>query len=61
MPNQPRPGPKRRGGQPRKCLMCRETFSSEGAHNRICPKCKLTRTWRESTPDGTTRDWKRQV
>jgi hypothetical protein len=40
--------------------MCRETFSSEGAHNRICPKCKLTRAWRESTPSCTTHDWKRQ-
>ena len=35
----------------RKCLMCSETFRSEGAHNRICPKCKLTRTWRSGGVD----------
>ncbi|MCB2101241.1 MAG: hypothetical protein KDE22_10255 [Rhodobacterales bacterium] len=31
----------------RACLMCGDTFKSEGAHNRICRKCKETKTWRE--------------
>ena len=38
--------------------MCRESFSSEGAHNRICPKCKPIRAWRNH-PRCTTRDRKR--
>ena len=41
--------------------MCGETFKSEGAHNRICPKCKLTRTWRCGGVDGTTHDLKRRM
>jgi hypothetical protein len=41
--------------------MCAETFNSEGAHNRICPKCKLTRTWRGSGVDCTTHDLKRRL
>ena len=31
----------------RRCLMCNEIFRSDGPHNRICPKCKLSRRWRE--------------
>ena len=30
----------------RKCLMCSTRFQSDGAHNRICPKCKSTEAWR---------------
>ena len=30
----------------RKCLMCGTRFESDGAHNRICPKCKSTEAWR---------------
>lgn len=30
----------------RVCLMCGVTFESEGAHNRICPKCKSSQAWR---------------
>lgn len=52
--------PLRRGGQSRKCLMCGQAFDSEGAHNRICHRCKLTRTWREGTPDCTTHVQKRR-
>lgn len=32
--------------KPRKCLGCAETFKSEGAHERICPRCKGTESWR---------------
>ncbi|MBL6957878.1 MAG: hypothetical protein ISR52_02785 [Rhodospirillales bacterium] len=31
----------------RKCLMCGETFDSEGSHNRVCKRCKGTQAWRE--------------
>lgn len=34
----------------RQCLMCGEGFVSEGAHNRICGKCKSSRTWRAGSP-----------
>ena len=30
----------------RRCLKCREAFESKGAHNRVCPSCKDTETWR---------------
>lgn len=33
--------------KPRVCLMCCHTFLSEGAHNRICRRCKNTRVWRD--------------
>ncbi len=46
--------------QSRKCLMCGETFASEGPHNRICSRCKLTRTWREGDVECAAHDWKRQ-
>lgn len=41
--------PASRGGNQdtRICLMCGDGFRSEGAHNRICPRCKLSRRWRE--------------
>ena len=61
MQDDPKPGPRGRRTEARKCLMCRETFRSDGAHNRICPKCKLTRTWRSGGVDGTTHDLKRQT
>ncbi|MCP5373975.1 MAG: hypothetical protein H6907_19760 [Hyphomicrobiales bacterium] len=31
----------------RRCLMCGDAFESDGAHNRICRKCKETKAWRE--------------
>lgn len=31
----------------RRCLMCHQTFQSDGAHNRICKKCKSTQAWRD--------------
>jgi hypothetical protein len=30
-----------------RCLMCRNPFESEGAHNRICGDCKKTPVWRD--------------
>jgi len=39
----PRPVPEVKA---RVCLMCGVTFHSEGAHNRICPKCKSSQAWR---------------
>lgn len=33
--------------KPRKCLMCRETFVSEGPHHRICQKCKGSQAYRD--------------
>ena len=30
----------------RKCLMCARVFTSEGAHNRICRRCKASQTYR---------------
>jgi hypothetical protein len=47
MIDQPKPrGPCSRQ-RDRRCLMCREGFASEGPHNRICPRCKTSRSWRE--------------
>jgi hypothetical protein len=40
--------------------MCGDGFESEGAHNRICPKCKLSRTWREGAMACTTHEAKRR-
>lgn len=31
----------------RTCLMCGDTFPSNGSHNRICKRCKSTQAWRE--------------
>ncbi len=30
----------------RVCLMCRKSFESEWAGERVCRKCKSTETWR---------------
>ena len=35
----------------RDCLMCRESFLSAWAGERVCPKCKTKSAWREG------RDW----
>ena len=32
----------------RKCLLCRESFPSSWAGERVCRKCKSTSTWRSS-------------
>jgi tRNA(Ile2) C34 agmatinyltransferase TiaS len=61
MQNEPNLGPRGRRSEPRRCLMCGETFKSEGAHNRICPKCKLTRTWRSGGIDGITHEIKHRM
>ena len=45
----------------RKCLMCGAAFASDGAHNRICPSCKLSRTWRDGLGDTASVDWKRRA
>lgn len=42
----------------RRCLMCGDDFASEGAHNRICGKCKSSRTWRQGTPVSPVTAWK---
>ena len=44
-PDEPRPCC--RAKRARKCLMCGEAFGSDGPHNRICPRCKISRRWRE--------------
>jgi len=31
----------------RRCLLCGETFSSIGPHNRICKRCKSSQVWRQ--------------
>lgn len=33
----------------RPCLSCQTPFFSEGAHHRICDKCKNTDTWRSGS------------
>jgi hypothetical protein len=32
----------------RKCLICRDSFPSAWAGERVCRKCKSTSTWRSS-------------
>jgi hypothetical protein len=32
--------------KPRSCLMCSRNFDSDGAHNRICRRCKASQTYR---------------
>ncbi len=32
--------------KPRSCLMCGRSFDSEGAHNRICRRCKAGQAYR---------------
>jgi hypothetical protein len=29
----------------RKCLMCRQSFSSTWSGERVCPQCKQTQAW----------------
>lgn len=31
----------------RRCLMCRDSFESSWAGERICKRCKSTAAWRE--------------
>ena len=40
----------RRSAEPktRKCLLCRDSFPSAWAGERVCKKCKSTSTWRSS-------------
>jgi hypothetical protein len=33
----------------RNCLACRRRFKSEWAGERICPKCKRSRSWRRGS------------
>ena len=51
MEKRERQGPYGRITRRRSCLMCREGFESEGAHNRVCDRCKASRTWREGSLD----------
>jgi uncharacterized paraquat-inducible protein A len=44
----------------RRCLMCGERFRSDGPHHRICPRCKLSRRWREGDMAYPTHDRRRQ-
>jgi len=37
----------KRPKQKRACLACTEPFLSDGAHHRICDKCKASAPWRE--------------
>jgi len=32
--------------QERSCMTCGETFTSEGAHHRVCDRCKEHEVWR---------------
>jgi uncharacterized paraquat-inducible protein A len=34
----------------RQCLRCQDTFRSEWAGERICPRCKTTAAWRKGVP-----------
>ena len=36
----------------RRCLKCRTPFASEWSGERVCPKCKTTRAWREGWGEG---------
>ena len=36
----------------RTCLCCRKTFWSEGFGERVCTRCKSSKTWRTSVPGG---------
>ncbi|MEM7173474.1 MAG: hypothetical protein AAF530_25140 [Pseudomonadota bacterium] len=31
----------------RRCLMCSDSFPSEGAHNRVCSRCRGSQRWRD--------------
>ena len=47
MLTQPKPGGPCSRQCDRRCLMCRQAFPSEGPHNRVCPRCKASRSWHE--------------
>ena len=47
MPEEPKSACPSAGHETRTCLMCGDAFRSDGVHNRICPRCKLSRRWRE--------------
>ena len=36
----------------RRCLMCRQAFTSDGAGHRVCKTCKATPAWRAGTDGG---------
>ena len=44
-----KPKPESGERKPRKCLMCRSTFSSSWAGDRVCKSCKGTNSWREGS------------
>lgn len=58
MPETPEIEPRRCRRRSRRCLMCGEGFPSLGPHNRICPKCKMSQTWREGDTTCTAHDGK---
>ena len=35
--------------QPRRCLRCGTVFPSEGAHHRVCDRCKESDDWQTGT------------
>lgn len=35
----------------RKCLMCRNTFNSEGRGHRVCDSCKKSDRWKNGTQE----------
>ncbi len=47
MLNQPQPAGPCSRQRDRRCLMCRQAFPSDGPHNRLCPRCKGSSSWRE--------------
>ncbi len=36
----------------RACLCCKRVFWSNGFGERVCPRCKSSKTWRNSVPGG---------
>lgn len=42
----------------RRCLKCRTPFESAWAGERVCPKCKTRRDWREGDSTDTA-SWRR--
>ena len=43
----------------RPCLKCRAPFESVWAGERVCPKCKTTKLWRDGVAP-TMASWSRQ-
>lgn len=43
----------------RTCLCCRKTFWSEGFGERVCSKCKSSKTWRTSVTGGMSQGHRR--